>query len=104
MSNSFLLKQLSKNPINLLWSWIFGLRNNAFLRKAALLSSGSAAGHAFTLVMSPVLTRVYGPEDFAALGLFTSFLSVACVAVTLQYETSIISASDRSEAAYLTLS
>jgi O-antigen/teichoic acid export membrane protein len=80
------------------------LQKNTFLRKSALLSSGSAAGHFFTLILSPILTRVYGPEDFATLGLFTSFLSVAGVAVTLQYETSIISASDQSEAVYLTLS
>jgi O-antigen/teichoic acid export membrane protein len=79
------------------------IKSNSFLRKAALLSSGSAAGHVVTLAVSPFLTRLYGPEDFGSLGLFTSFLSVAGVAVALQYEASIMSASSESDAAYLAL-
>ena len=84
-------------------SRLFGLEANSFLRKVALLSGGSAAGHLFTLAVSPVLTRMFGPEDFGTLGLFTSFLAVSGVAVALQYETCIVSASDQSEAAYVAL-
>jgi O-antigen/teichoic acid export membrane protein len=50
-----------------------------------------------------LLTRIYGPAEFGALGLFTSLLSVAAVASGLQYELSIVSASDEAEAEYLTL-
>ncbi len=91
------------------WSWVSApkslidrLRSNSFLRRAGVLSSGSAVGHIFTLAASPLLTRIYGPANFGALGLFTSYLSVAGVAVALQYEASIVSAADEAEAAYLT--
>ncbi|MGD0548362.1 MAG: hypothetical protein ABR991_11120, partial [Terracidiphilus sp.] len=85
-------------------SWLSNIRASSFLRSAALLSGGSAAGHLFTLAVSPLLTRVYRPEDFACLGLFTSYLSVATVGAAMQYEASIISAADSSEAAYLAMS
>jgi O-antigen/teichoic acid export membrane protein len=94
---------LPSRCISFVKSRIPRLRNNLFVRKAAVLSSGSAIGHLFSLALSPLLTRAYRPEDFAALGLFTSFLSVAGVAVSLQYETSIISASDEAEAASLAI-
>jgi len=84
-------------------SWLRKLKNNSFLRKAAVLSGGTAAGHIFTLAVSPLLTRIYRPEDFGSLGLFTSFLSTAGVGVALQYETSILAAANESEASYLAL-
>jgi len=61
------------------------LRSNGFIRNAGIITSGSALGHIFTLAAGPLLTRIYGPEEFGALGLFTSALSIMVVAVTLQY-------------------
>jgi O-antigen/teichoic acid export membrane protein len=98
------LTQFRVNPVAAGRSWLRELRTNPFFRDAALLSGGSATGQLFTLAVSPLLTRMYGPVDFATLGLFMSFLSVAGVGVTLQFETSIMSAVDSSEASYLALS
>ena len=78
------------------------LRGNGFIRSAGILSGGSALGHAFTLAVAPLLTRMFGPADFGALGLFTSFLTIMSVAVALRYEVSIVSGRDEGEAAYLT--
>lgn len=97
------LWQLSTDRFSALQSRTSGLRSNSFLRRAGVLSGGSALGHLFTLAVSPLLTRLYLPQDFGALGLFTSYLAVAGCAVALQYETSIVSALDDSEAGYLTL-
>ena len=96
------LWQFAGARVSALQSSIGGLKSNSFLRRAGVLSGGSAVGHLFTLAVSPLLTRLYGPQDFGALGLFTSYLAVAGCAVALQYETSIVSAADESEAAYLT--
>jgi O-antigen/teichoic acid export membrane protein len=101
MSNLFNSKAM---PIGALIKSLFNtIKSNSFVRKAAVLSSGSAAGHIFTLAVSPFLTRMYRPEDFGSLGLFTSFLSVAGVAVAFQYEVSIISTPNQSDAAYIAL-
>jgi O-antigen/teichoic acid export membrane protein len=78
------------------------IKSNGFLRSVGILSSGSAFGHLFTLAAAPILTRVYGPKDFGALGLFTDFLGIVGVAVSLQYEISIVAGRDETEAAYLT--
>jgi O-antigen/teichoic acid export membrane protein len=78
------------------------LKTSSFLRSVGILSSGSALGHLFTLAAAPFLTRIYGPHDFGALGLFTDFLGIAGVAVSLQYEISIVAGRDETEAAYLT--
>lgn len=67
-----------------------------------MLSGGTAIGHAFSLAVGPLLTRLYGPSDFASLALFSSFLSVMGVMVALQYEISIVSGQDEKEAGYLT--
>src|SRR5262245_33213571 len=84
-------------------SWLARLRSSAFVRNAGTLSAGTALGHAFTLAAAPVLTRIYGPGDFGAFGLFLSFMSVAGDAVTLRFEASIVSGRDESEVAHLTL-
>ena len=79
-----------------------GLLSNKFLRSASVMSGGSAIGHVFTLAAGPILTRVYGPEEFCSLGLFTSLLSILVVAATFQYEISIVIGRDEQESAYLT--
>jgi len=84
-------------------NWLARLRGNAFIRNVSILSGGSALGHLFTLAAAPLLSRLYGPEDFGLLGLFASFLSITSVAVALRYEVSIVSGRDQAEAAYLTL-
>ena len=84
------------------WDSFLALRSKKFIRNVGVMSSGSALGHAFTLAAGPILTRIYGPEEFGALGLFTTLISTLGVAITLQYEISIVVGRDESEAAYLT--
>lgn len=52
--------------------------------------------------MAPALTRLYSPADLGVLGLFTSLLMVAAVAISLSYELGIVSASNTEKAARLT--
>jgi len=83
-------------------SWVSRLCGNAFIRNVGILSGGAALGHLFSLLAAPLLTRLYSPADFGALGLFTSFLTIMSVAVALRYEVSIVSGQNQTEAAYLT--
>lgn len=82
---------------------VASLRANKFLRNAGIMSSGAAIGHLFTLAAAPLLTRIYGPEEFGTLGLFTTLLTTLGVAITLQYEISIVVGNDERESAYLTI-
>lgn len=51
--------------------------------------TGSILAQALTLAAIPVLSRLYGPNDFGVFGLFTALLSVTGVAACLRYELAI---------------
>jgi lipopolysaccharide exporter len=74
----------------------------SFARNAALLSIGTAAAQGFSVLAAPLLTRIYPASAIGQLALFTSFISVASVGVSLKYELGIVSAANDSEAAQLT--
>lgn len=67
-------------------------------RPLGKLVLGSAGGYAFVLVLSPVMTRVYTPEDFGQFAIFSSFVAVASVLMSMSLELGILSAKRRSEA------
>ena len=72
-----------------------------FAKKVAVLSSGTVIAQAINFLLVPVITRLYLPASIGQLALFTSFLSMAAVAVSLRYELGIISAHDEREASQL---
>jgi len=87
----------------ILGQWSKVRRSFPFASNVAVLSGGASLGHCFTLAAAPLLTRLYLPHDIGNLGLFTAFLAVTVVTASLQYDVSIISASDEKEAAHLTM-
>jgi O-antigen/teichoic acid export membrane protein len=60
-----------------------------FAKSVALLSSATAAGQAIVLLAAPVLTRLYGPDDFGVLGVYASILGIVSVIASLRYEQAI---------------
>jgi O-antigen/teichoic acid export membrane protein len=72
------------------------------LLKARIAPSGTFRGNVFTLVsgtmiaqsitilVSPVLTRLYRPDDFGILALFTAIASIVSIAATGRYEMAIM--------------
>lgn len=54
-----------------------------------MLAGGSAAGQAIVLAISPVVTRLYTPDDFGFLSLYTSTLAILVVVVSLRYHLAI---------------
>lgn len=76
--------------------------SGGFARSAALLTAGTAAAQAFSLLAAPLLTRLYHAQAFGQLALFTSFIGVASVGLSMKYELGIVSAATETEAAQLT--
>lgn len=60
-----------------------------FARSVALLAGGSALGQAITVLVSPILTRLYSPEDFGAFGVYAAILGIVTVIASLRYEYAI---------------
>ena len=77
-------------------------RSWSFARNAAVLSVGTAAAQGFSVLAAPLLTRIYPAPAIGQLALFTSFISVASVGISLKYELGVVSAATESEAAQLT--
>ena len=77
--------------------------NWSVLRNFSILSGGSALAQGFTIALTPLITRLYLPDDLGQLGLFTAFISVAVLGASLRYEFAIVSARNDREAAQLTL-
>lgn len=71
---------------SLLWSRVPG---GAFGRSVVTLASGTAIGQLLLLIAVPVLTRLYTPADYGALGVFSATLNLLVVLASLRYETAI---------------
>ena len=60
-----------------------------FARSVAVLTGGTASAQALPILVTPLLTRLYRPDDFGTLGVFSAILGVMAVVVGGQYETAI---------------
>lgn len=77
------------------------LTNNHFARNVTILAGGTAAGQLIGVLASPILTRLYSPDDFGALAVFTSVLMTLGVISSLRYQLTIPLPEDDQEAAYV---
>lgn len=68
-------------------------------RDVVLLSGSTAVGQLLALLVSPILTRLYMPEDYGILGVVSSVLGILSVIGALRYELAIPLPEDDDEAA-----
>lgn len=67
-------------------------------RPLSKLVLGSVGGYAIVLFLSPLVTRVYTPEEFGQFAIFSGFVAVASVFMSLSLELGILSAKGIGEA------
>jgi len=65
------------------------LPTGKFARGVTLLAGGNAWGQLILLLASPILTRLYSPEDFGLLALYMAITGVLQVVLSLRYEMAI---------------
>lgn len=70
-------------------------------RNVITLGLGQLFGHAILLAGTPLLTRMYSPDDFGLFAIYGAVLSVCSVVVTLRYEAAIPLAANRKQAFHL---
>ena len=73
-------------------------RRNPFLRPGAALMTGSVVAQAVPVLLSPVLTRIYEPADFAAFALFTAVNAVLSVIAAARYDQAIMLPAEEKDA------
>jgi len=66
------------------------LRSYPFLRRVAVVVGGTAAAQAITIAVSPLITRLYGPEIFGVFGVFTAALALVTPLANLSYGAAIV--------------
>ncbi len=73
------------------------IRQSEFLRNSAKLVAGTAIAQAISFLVTPMITRLYTPQD---VGVFTFFISIAGglgLIATLRYEMAIVPAKEEKD-------
>jgi O-antigen/teichoic acid export membrane protein len=78
------------------------LRNSEFFRNVFTLTAGTFLAQLVTVLLTPVLSRLYTPADYAVFALFTSFVSQVAVGASLRLEMALPTVQDDREADGLT--
>jgi len=66
------------------------LTQNKFARNVAIVATGTAGAQAITMAFAPLITRIYGPEDFGLLGVFMALNAILTPIAALTYPTAIV--------------
>jgi len=62
---------------------------NRTFRGVAMIGGGAALGQVVLVAATPVVSRLYGPQAYGALAVFSSLLSIASILVTFRFEVAI---------------
>ncbi|MBG6073080.1 MULTISPECIES: oligosaccharide flippase family protein [unclassified Polaromonas] len=65
------------------------LFRQGFVRSVGVLVGGTALAQALMVLILPLLTRLYSPEDFSVLAVYTAILGIISVAACLRLEIAI---------------
>lgn len=79
------------------------LPKNSFARGVSVLVGGTVGAQALMILATPLLTRLYTPEDFGLLAVYASILSFFTVIASLRYELAIPLPEADSEAIHLVI-
>lgn len=64
--------------------------SSSYVGDVLKLASGTAVGQALSILLAPVLARIFAPEAFGTAAVFTSLLSVIGAVVCLRYQFAIM--------------
>jgi O-antigen/teichoic acid export membrane protein len=74
------------------------LSSRPFLKNVWVMLTGTAAGQLVSLLLSPALTRIYSPQQFGVLSVYTALLTILVVVASLRYELTIPMAANDEDA------
>lgn len=62
---------------------------HGYVRNVSILAGGTAVSQLIAIAVLPLLTRIYSPEDFSILAVYTSILALITVVSCLRFEIAI---------------
>lgn len=69
---------------------IIKLTKKPFIRNVVVLASGTAAAQMISMLLSPVITRLYGPEAYGLMGTFMAIITIMGPIAALTYPIAIV--------------
>lgn len=66
------------------------LIKSSFFRNVTIMATGAVGAQAVTVALSPIITRLYGPEAFGVLGAFNAIIMMIMPIVALTYPIAIV--------------
>ena len=69
-----------------------------FVKSVLILMTGTALAQFLSILISPLLTRVFSPEDFGLYGLYSSIVAILCVFSTGRYDLAIFEPKENRDA------
>nr|WP_277753237.1 oligosaccharide flippase family protein [Metabacillus mangrovi] len=70
------------------------LSENRFFKNIVLVASGTAFAQILSIAMSPIITRIYPPEEYGVLSVFVSLLSLISIGASLDFQKAVPIADD----------
>ncbi|MDI6698980.1 MAG: oligosaccharide flippase family protein [Candidatus Saccharicenans sp.] len=80
---------------------IFKLRQSSFLKNILIVMSGTAIAQVIAYALSPIISRLFTPEDFGIFGSFTAVAGIIGALITLDYSQALMLPKEKSEAVNL---
>jgi lipopolysaccharide exporter len=74
---------------------------SSFISNVLKLVSGTTLAQLITILTAPIISRLFSPETFGVLNIFTSLVTIIAVVICLRYEFAIVLAEDDEDAANL---
>ena len=65
------------------------LTRDSFIRNVGILASGTAIAQAIPIAVSPILTRIYAPDEFGVVAVYLSCVAIISAVSTASYEFAI---------------
>ena len=66
------------------------ITKNSFIKNVLMVATGTAAAQIVKLLLTPIITRIYGPEAFGLLGVFMSIIIIMTPIAALTYPNAIV--------------
>ena len=66
------------------------ITNGNLLGSFGRLAAGSTFGYVLALLVSPIITRIYSPEEFGRFAVFGSIVAIFSIVATLSFEFGIL--------------
>ena len=65
------------------------LRRSNFAKNTMIVSAGTAFAQGMGIIFSPIITRIYTPEEYGLLAVFSSITALLVVFSSLRYQVAI---------------